>query len=128
MKLIDVGVQYYIQRGYPDVAQEFVQACTDKDIVNEAKEESYAELLGMDQNSVHVVSIIKNKIDTVDPYYIYKINDRRSNGSRTYVFKSSQTGTEIGLAMDRPVRETPFKDLVAHMDGLHSHVKGFIVG
>ena len=125
-KLIDVGVQYYIQRGYPDVAQEFVQACTDKDIVNEAKEESYAELLGMDQNSVHAVSIIKNKIDTVDPYYIYKINDRRWNGSGTYVFKSSQTAAEIGLAMDRTARETPFKDLIAHMDGLHSRVKGFI--
>ena len=80
----------------------------------------------MDQNSAHVVSIIKNKIDTVDPYYIYKINDRRWNGSGTYVFKSSQTATEIGLAMDRTAQETPFKDLVAHMDGLHSPVKGFI--
>ena len=94
-------MQYYIQCGYPDVAQEFVQACTDKDIVNEAKEESYVELLGMDQNSVHAVSIIKNKIDTVDPYYMYKINDRRWNGSGTYVFESSQTAAEIGLAMDR---------------------------
>ena len=28
--------------------------------------------------------------------------------------------------MDRTARETPFKDLVAHMDGLHSCVKGFI--
>ena len=32
-KLIDVGAQYYIQCGYPDVAKEFVQACTDKEIV-----------------------------------------------------------------------------------------------
>ena len=80
----------------------------------------------MDQNSVHAVSIIKNKIDTVDPYYIYKINDCRWNGSGTYVFKSSQTAAEIGLAMDRTAWETPFKDLVAHMDGLHSRVKGFI--
>ena len=73
-----------------------------------------------------MVSIIKNKIDTVDPYYIYKINNRRWNGSGTYVFKSSQTAVEIGLAMDRTAWETPFKDLVAHMDGLHSRVKGFI--
>ena len=80
----------------------------------------------MDQNSVHAISIIKNKIDTVDPYYIYKINDRRWNGSGTYVFKSSQTAAEIGLAMDRTAWETPLKDLVAHMDGLHSRVKGFI--
>ena len=30
------------------------------------------------------------------------------------------------LAMDRTARQTPFRDLVAHMDGLHSHVKGFV--
>ena len=35
-KLIDVGAQYYIQCGYPDVAKESVQACTDKQIVSEA--------------------------------------------------------------------------------------------
>ena len=67
-KLIDVGAQYYIQHGYPDVAKELVQACTDKQIVSEAPTESYTELLGMDQHSVHAVAIIKNRIDTVDPF------------------------------------------------------------
>ena len=80
----------------------------------------------MDHHSVHAVAIIKNKIDTVDPFYIYKINDRKWNGSGTYIFKSSQTVAEIGLAMDRTARQTPFRDLVAHMDGLHSCVKGFV--
>ena len=28
--------------------------------------------------------------------------------------------------MDRTARQTPFRDLVAHMDGLHSCVKGFV--
>ena len=63
-KLSDIGAQYYIQRGYPDVAQQFVQACTDKEVVTEARTESYAELLDMDHHSVHAVAIIKNKIDT----------------------------------------------------------------
>ena len=70
-KLIDVGAQYYIQHSYPDVAKEFVQACTDKQIVSEARTELYAEQLGMDQHSVQAVAIIKNKIDTVNPLYIY---------------------------------------------------------
>ena len=68
--MIDVGAQYYIQHGYPDVAKEFVQACTDKQIVSEARTELYAELLGIDQHSVHVVAIIKNKVDNVD-HFIY---------------------------------------------------------
>ena len=125
-KLSSISAQYYIQHGYPDVAQQFVQACTDKEVVTEVRTESYAELLGMDHHCVHAVAIIKNKIDTVDPFYIYKINDRKWNGSGTYVFKSSQTATIIGLAMDRTARQTPFRDLVAHMDGLHSCVKGFV--
>ena len=29
--------------------------------------------------------------------------------------------------MDRTARQTPLRELVAHMDGLHSHVKGFIM-
>ena len=74
-KLIDVGLQYYIQQGYPEVAKEFVEAYTDKDIASESRKESYNELLGFNQHSVHAVSIIKNKIDTVDPFYIHKIND-----------------------------------------------------
>ena len=125
-KLSDIGAQFYIQHGYPDVAQQFVQACTDKEVVTEARTKSYAELLGMDHHSFHAVAIIKKKIDTVDPFYIYKINDRKWNGSGTYIFKSSQTTAEIGLAMDRTARQTPFRDLVVHMDGLHSCVKGFV--
>ena len=104
-----MGAQYYIQHGYPDVEKEFVQACTDKQIVSEARTESYAELLGMDQHSVHVVAIIKNKVDTVDPLYIYIyiINDHKWNNCDTYVFKSSQTAAEIGLVMNKTARQTP---------------------
>ena len=122
-----MGAQYYIQLGYPNVTKEFVQASTDKQIVSEAQTESYAELLVMDQHSVHAVAIIKNKIDTVDPFYTYKINDHKWNNCGTYVFKSSQTAVEIGLVMDRTARQTPLRELVVHMDRLHSCVKGFIM-
>ena len=125
-KLIDVGSQYYIQCGYLEVAKEFVEACTDKDIVSESRRELYNELFGFDQHSVHAVSIVKTKMDTVDPFYIYKINDRKWNGNGTYVFKGSQTAAEIGLLMDKSARNTQFKDVIAHMDGLHSWAKGLI--
>ena len=119
-KLIDVGSQYSIQLRYPEVAKEFFEACTDKDIVSESRRELYNELLGFDQHFVRDVSIVKNKMDTVGPFYIYMINDCKWNGNGTYVFKSSQTATEIGLLMDKSARNTQFKDVVAHMDGLHS--------
>ena len=78
----------------------------------------------MDQHSVHVVAIIKNKVDTVNPFYMYKINDHKWNNCGTHVFKSSQTAAEI--VMDRTARQTPLKELIVHMDGLHSCVKGFL--
>ena len=58
---------------------------------------------------------------------MYKINDHKWNNCGTYAFKSSQTAAEIGLVMDRTARQTPFRELVVHMDGLHSRVKGFIM-
>ena len=63
-------------------------------------------------------------MDTVDLFY--KINDHKWNGNGTYVFKSSQTAAEIGLLMDKSARNTQFKDVVAHMDGLHLWAKGLI--
>ena len=80
----------------------------------------------MDQHFVHEVAIIKNKIDTVDPFNTYKINDSKWNNCGTNVFKSSQTAAEIGLAMDRTARQTPLREMDVHIDGLHSSVKGFI--
>ena len=65
-------------------------------------------------------------MDTVNPFYIYKINDHKWNGNGTHVFKSSQTAAEIALLMDKSARNTQFKDVVAHMDGLHSRAKGLI--
>ena len=106
-KLIDVGSQYYIQWGYPEVAKEFVEACTDKDIVSESRRESYNELLGFDQHSVHAASIVKNKMDTVDPFYIYKINDRKWNGNGTYVFKSSQNSCRNWVVDGQICKEHP---------------------
>ena len=125
-KLINVGSQYYIQQGYLEVAKEFVEACTNKDIVRESRRESYNELLGFDQHCKHAVSIVKNKMDTVDLFYIYKINDRKWNGNGTHVFKSFQTAAEIELLMDKSARNTQFKHVAAHMDGLHSWAKGLI--
>ena len=58
---------------------------------------------------------------------MYKIKDHKWNNCGTYIFKSSQTAAEIGLEMDRTARQTPLKELVVHMDGLHSCVKGFIM-
>ena len=65
-------------------------------------------------------------MDTVDPFYIYKIHDCKWNGNGTYVLKSSQRAVEIGLLMDKSARNTQFKDVVAHMNGLHSWAKGLI--
>ena len=75
--------------------------------------------MGIDQHSVHAVAIIKNKIDTANPFYIHKINDQKWNNCGTYVFKSSQTAAEIGLVMDRTARQTSLRELVVHMDGIH---------
>ena len=64
----------------------------------------------------------KTKLIDVGAQYYHKWNN-----CDTYVFKISQTAAEIGLALDRTARQTPLRELILHMDRLHSHVKGFIM-
>ena len=49
------------------------------------------------------------------------------NGQPSYVFKSSTPMAKIALLMDQDnPQKTPFQDVVAFIDGLHSHVKDYI--
>ena len=55
--------------------------------------------LSEDHNSFDAVDIIKRKIDTKDPYYIYIINNGNLNNSSDYIFKASKQMTRIALPM-----------------------------
>ena len=47
------------------------------------------------------VGQLKSKMDGRDPFYIYRINDRKMNQQASYVFKTSRTQANIALSMDR---------------------------
>lgn len=47
------------------------------------------------------VEQLKAKVDSRDPYYIYRINDRKLNEQESFVFKTSCTQAKIALSMDR---------------------------
>lgn len=47
------------------------------------------------------VGELKSKVDEKDPFYIYyRINDRKLNHQKSYVFKTSRTQAKIALSMD----------------------------
>ena len=47
------------------------------------------------------VGQLKSKVDYQDPYFIYRINDRKLNQQSSYVFKTSRTQANIALSMNR---------------------------
>ena len=118
-----LGILYHLQRGEPQMAREFIVTMMDNDTYNKAKKEIMEEINGVERHSINAIGIIKQKQDKQDPLHIYKINDRKLNGKPSFVFKSSTPMAKITLLMDQKNKvKTPFQDVVAFMDGLHSRV------
>ena len=79
-----------------------------------------------DCNSFKAVSIIKEGSDSVDRFYIYKINSRAMNGEPDYVFKTSTAAAEVAINMDVSSSiYNAMQDEVPYFDGTHTRVKGF---
>ena len=75
--------------------------------------------MGWDWSSINAVVKFKRGQDSVDPYHIFKVNDKKWNGNSTFVMKSSRLAAETALQMDTHNRKTPMTECVVFMDGLH---------
>ena len=61
------------------------------------------------------VGELKSKMDERDPFYIYRINDRKLNQQGSYVFKTSRTQAKIALCMADTVMASSTKNTVSWM-------------
>ena len=59
-------------------------------------------------------------------WLIHSTYTRSMTASGMVMVHMSSKAAEIALLMDKSARNTQFKDVVAHMDGLHSQAKGLI--
>ena len=83
-------------------------------------------MAGKERHSIDAVATVKKMQDRFDRSHIYEVNDCKMNNRPSYAFKSSTPMAKIALLMDQDHEEkTPFQDVVAFMDGLHSHVKDY---
>ena len=84
----------------------------------------YINMAGKERHLIDAVTTVKKMRDRFDQLHIYEVNDHKMNNQPLCVFKSSSLMARIALLMDQDHEEKmPFKDVVAFMDGLHSHVK-----
>ena len=87
----------------------------------------YINMAGKERHLIDAVATVKKMQDRFDQLHIYEVNDRKMNNQPSNVFKSSTLMAKISLLMDQDHEEkTSFQDVVAFMDGLHSHVKDYI--
>ena len=86
----------------------------------------YINMAGKERHSIDAVATVKKMQDRFDRLHIYEVNDRKMNNQPLYVFKSLTPMAKIALLMDQDNEEKmPFQEVVAFMDGLHSHVKNY---
>ena len=97
-----------------------------KSIYDLALWEVRQEIVGQDWSSINAVVKLKRDQDSVDPYHIFKVNDKKWNGNPTFVMKSSRLAAGTALQMDTCNRKTPMTECVVFMDELQSRVKDYI--
>ena len=121
------GARAAMEDGKPQLADYIIKSYEDLKLYNTVKKDMHKTLLGMERHSIDAVTTVKKTQECYDRFHIYEVNDKKMNGQPWYVFKSSTPMAKIMLLMDQDnPQKTPFQDVVAFMDGLHSHVKDYI--
>ena len=126
-QIMDLGSHYHLSRGDHRLSQLFIRICMkNKSIYEQALKEVRQETVGLDWLSINAVVKLKWGQDSVDPYHIYKVNNKKWNSGPTFVMKSSRLSAETALKMDTRNKKTALTECVVFMDGLHSHIKDYI--
>ena len=126
-QLMDLGSQYHLAWGEHHLAELFIKICMkNQAIYEQALQEVRQETVGHDWSSINAIVKLKWGQDSVVPYHIFKVNDKKWNGNPTFVMKSSRLATETAFQMDTHKKNTPLTECIVFMDGLHSRVKDYI--
>lgn len=80
---------------------------------------------GEDVNSFDAVGIVKQKTDTRDPYYIYRINNGNMNNTSDYIFKTSKVMAQLAIEMDINGKKNALQEENAYFDATHRRVHSF---
>ena len=78
-----------------------------------------------DGNSFDAVGIVKQKTDTKDECYIYRVNNSNCNDGHHYVFKFSRKMVKLALKIDIDGDKNIMQTENAYFDATHSQVHGF---
>ena len=81
-----------------------------KAIFEQALREVRQETGGCNWLSINAVVKFKRSQDRVDPYHIFKVNDKKWNGNLTFVMKSSRLAAETALQMNTHNKTTPMTE------------------
>ena len=126
-QIMALGSKYHLAHGENQLSHLFVQICMkNKSIYEQALQEVRQETVGHDWSSINAVVKLKRGQDSVDKYYMYKVNDKKWNGNLTFVMKNSKLSAGMALSMDAYNKKIPLTECVVFMDGLHSRVKDYI--
>ena len=107
-QIMDLYSEHHLTWGEHHLAELFIKICMkNKSIYDEALQEVRQETVDWDWSSINAVVKLKRDQGSVDPYHIFKVNDKKWNGNLTFVMKSSRLAAETALWMDTRNKKHP---------------------
>ena len=91
------------------------------------KEEILKVVSKKDPNSFHAIANLRDDLQMIDPYLIFKINDGTLNDEISYVFKSLKCAAQLAIEMDCEDIDNRIclKEEPVYCDTMHSRVDGY---
>ena len=119
-------VTYFLSQGMEEKAEEAALLSKTKAISN-IRASHPKKLFSTERHSFPVIASVKQKLDPVDPFLIYKFNGNNSTGVPKYVYKSSWDMAMLALQLNTLDDEntSPLKEEFLYFDCMHNHCKDF---
>ena len=77
----------------PSVARHLARKMVDRTRIQEVQSRTRKEVA--DPNSLEAVCVLRAKVKTLGPYYVYQLNDSRSNSDPDFVFMGSEVMSHV---------------------------------
>lgn len=124
-KIGDMAFQFYMSRNMPKEAKTVIKACTDRRLVNSVRRAEMEKIVYSGLSNFEALARLQETSKAIDPYHIFKFNNKAWNGELSYVMKSSKMAAKIALQMHATSQENPLKEELVYMDAMHSRLKEY---
>ena len=120
-------VTYFLSQGMEDEAEKAPLLLGNTKTISNIRASHLKKLFSTERHSFSAIANVKQKLDPVDPFLIYKCNGDNSTGVPKYAYKTSWDMAMLALELNRLEDETtsPLEEECLYFDCMHNCCKDF---